>query len=458
VTSADGTQKDRKRGSIRVRGSSLQVRAYAGVDPVTHRDLYVSESVKGTDRAARREADKVLARLQAQVDTQRSAQTSVTLAYTLDEWLGTVELEDSTRDTYVGYIERTIRPVLGDVPISKLTTRTLELLYAELRRCRVRCDGRPFVEHRAADEHDCGRSKSTVHRCKPMAASTVRQIHAVISGALSAAVRWDWIATNPARGAQRPRQLPSQPDPPSPAEAAALVEGAFATDDDWGTLVWLVMTTGMRRGEVCALRWSRVDLDVGMLDVRRSYRLRYGVGVEKDTKTHQMRRIALDNESVVLLAEYKARCTQRMKDLGTTLTEDMYVFPRLASSTRPSPARPIRSRAATATSPADSTSTPTSTPCATTPPRSYSPLESTSGQSRDGWATVAAVPRRCGSTPRGLPELIGKQPRSLARVCPSDEPRRRSTIDGLPCRCLAGKAPFSTAPTGNCQESRPGDQ
>jgi integrase len=326
VTSADGTQKDRKRGSIRVRGSSLQVRAYAGVDPVTHRDLYVSESVKGTDRAARREADKVLARLQAQVDTQRSAQTSVTLAYTLDEWLGTVELEDSTRDTYVGYIERTIRPVLGDVPISKLTTRTLELLYAELRRCRVRCDGRPFVEHRAADEHDCGRSKCTVHRCKPMAASTVRQIHAVISGALSAAVRWDWIATNPARGAQRPRQLPSQPDPPSPAEAAALVEGAFATDDDWGTLVWLVMTTGMRRGEVCALRWSRVDLDVGMLDVRRSYRLRYGVGVEKDTKTHQMRRIALDNESVVLLAEYKARCTQRMKDLGTALTEDMYVF------------------------------------------------------------------------------------------------------------------------------------
>ncbi|MDT7754073.1 MAG: integrase, partial [Pseudonocardiales bacterium] len=138
MTSADGTQKDRKRGSIRVRGSSLQVRAYAGVDPVTHRDLYVSESVKGTDRAARREADKVLARLQAQVDTQRSAQTSVTLAYTLDEWLGTVELEDSTRDTYVGYIERTIRPVLGDVPISKLTTRTLELLYAELRRCRVR--------------------------------------------------------------------------------------------------------------------------------------------------------------------------------------------------------------------------------------------------------------------------------------------------------------------------------
>ena len=114
------------------------------------------------------------------------------------------------------------------------------------------------------------RSLVTAHACKPMATSTVRQVHAVISGALSAAVRWDWIAANPARGAVRPRQAPPQPDPPSPADAARIVDGAFAVDDDWGTLVWLVMTTGMRRGEVCALRWSRVDLDLGVVDVRRS--------------------------------------------------------------------------------------------------------------------------------------------------------------------------------------------
>ena len=86
-----------------------------------------------------------MARLQAEVDGQRSAQSSVTLGYMLDEWLRPVELEDSTRDTYVGYIERTIRPALGAVSIAKLSTRTLETFYAELRRCRMRCDGRPLL-------------------------------------------------------------------------------------------------------------------------------------------------------------------------------------------------------------------------------------------------------------------------------------------------------------------------
>jgi integrase len=64
-------------------GGSLQVRVLAVVDPMTRRDRYLSESVKGTDRAARRQADKVMARLQAEVDGQRSTQSNVTLGYTL---------------------------------------------------------------------------------------------------------------------------------------------------------------------------------------------------------------------------------------------------------------------------------------------------------------------------------------------------------------------------------------
>lgn len=273
------------------------------------------------------------------------------LGYALDEWLRTSEHEDSTREGYLGYIVRTIRPALGDVPVNKLTARMLESFYAELRRCRVRCDGRPFIEHKAVGEHDCQAAKCKPHTCKPMAASTVRQIHAIISGALNAAVRWDWISTNPTKTAQRPKQKPPQPDPPSPAVAARLVEAAFEMDDDWGTLVWLVMTTGIRRGEVCALRWSRVDLDEGVIEIRSSYTLRRGVGKVKDTKTHQMRRIALDTETIVLLREHRDRCQRRMADLGIEFTDDMYVFSECTTSIPASPTRRTPSPAATRTWP-----------------------------------------------------------------------------------------------------------
>ena len=152
-----------------------------------------------------------------------------------------------------------------------------------------------------------------------------------MSGALSAAERWGWIDANPARIAKRPKQPQPQPQPtpPSPSEAARLVDAAFAMDgelDDWGTLVWLVMTTGIRRGEVCALRWSRVDLGQGIIEVRSSYVLRKGVGRVKDTKTHQMRRIPLDTETTVLLCEHKDRCRQRLAELNVELADDMYVF------------------------------------------------------------------------------------------------------------------------------------
>ena len=325
MTSANGDE-GLPRG-IRQRGGSLQARVYAGLDPVTGKPRYLAETIKGTDKAARRRAAKALTRLQAEVDKQRAPESSVSLSHAIDEWLRATEIEDTTRRTYVGYIERTIKPAIGAVAITKLNARTLETLYGELRRCRARCDGRPFIEkHKSDSDHDCAKKKCVPHKCRPMAASTVRQIHSIISGTLTAAVRWDWLGSNPARVAQRPRAKAPEPDPPSAPEAARMLDAAFELDEDWGTLVWLVMTTGLRRGEVCALRWRDVDLDGETIDVRRNYVLHKGVGVEKDTKTHQMRRIALDSETVALLRDHRQRVSERLESLDQPFTGDCYVF------------------------------------------------------------------------------------------------------------------------------------
>jgi integrase len=96
---------------------------YAGDDPVTGRRAYRSETVAGTDRAARRKAEKARTRLLAEVDAQRAPTSTVSLAHVLTEWLGSVELEDTTRRTYVGYIDRTILPASGSIAADRQAQR-----------------------------------------------------------------------------------------------------------------------------------------------------------------------------------------------------------------------------------------------------------------------------------------------------------------------------------------------
>jgi hypothetical protein len=59
-----------------------------------------------------------------------------------------------------------------------------------------------------------------------MAASSIRQVHWIISAAMAAAVRWEWIRSNPADTARKPKQRPPQPEPPSVAEAARIIAAA----------------------------------------------------------------------------------------------------------------------------------------------------------------------------------------------------------------------------------------
>ncbi|MEV6603881.1 site-specific integrase [Kutzneria sp. NPDC051319] len=327
----------RQRGGIEQRGDTLRVSVYAGLDPVTGKRVYLRETVPGTDKAAEKRAEKALTRLLAQVDAQRVPETSVSLSHAIDEWMRVNEIEATTRHTYQGYIDRTIKPAIGSSPVKDITPRVLENFYAELRQCRIRCKGKAFIVHKTEHEHDCTADGCKAHLCRPMAAATVRQIHTIISGTMSTAERWQWITSNPARTAKQPRKKPPEPDPPSSSEAARLVEEAFRVDDDWGTLVWLVMTTGIRRGEACALRFSDIkgldaDLDSesgdveGILEVRRNYVKVAGVSVEKATKTHQMRRIALDSETMTLLREHRDRVRDRLKAVDKQFTPNLFVF------------------------------------------------------------------------------------------------------------------------------------
>ena len=75
-----------------------------------------------------------------------------------------------------------------------------------------------------------------------------------------------------------------------------------------------------------------------VIDLRRNW---VG-GKEKDTKTHQARRIALDSETVVLLRKHRDRVADRVRTLGQKFTDDLFVFSGTRSPDRKSALLPQR--------------------------------------------------------------------------------------------------------------------
>ena len=90
--------------------------------------------------------------------------------------------------------------------------------------------------------------------------------------------------------------------------------------------MWLAIVTGVRRGELCALQWRDVDLSTGVIALSRSIGQRNRDTWEKDTKDHQHRCIAVDEETVGILYEHRRRMKDRCAALGEPLPGDAYVF------------------------------------------------------------------------------------------------------------------------------------
>lgn len=332
MATSGGPQR-RSRGYIRQRGNSLTVQVFAGEDPVTGKKVYLTESTtKG-----QREAERIRTRLLAQADRQRQAESKANFGYVLDAWLTTHEVDPSTLASYKRSVEKRIKPALGSVALANITPRVLEAFYAELRRCRDRCDRKPFIEHRTAEPHDCeateGRSRKRCrpHKCLPYAAGTIRETHSIISGAMAAAVRWEWVTSNPADVAKTPKQPRPQPLPPSSTEASRIIASAAEADLAWGMFVWLAMITGARRGELCALRWHDIDLGRRVVEIRRNW----VDGVEKQTKTHQIRRISIDEMTTAMLAAHRERYRQQMLSLELEAEDSAFLFSYRPDFSRP---------------------------------------------------------------------------------------------------------------------------
>ena len=161
------------------------------------------------------------------------------------------------------------------------------------------------------------------------------KVHAIISAALSLAVRYEWIDRNPAERATLPRLRKRQPDPPSPKEAARLLNEVWREDEGFGLYLWAAMTTGARRGELLALRENRFDFEAQEVGFAKNYLVKQGQRIEKDTKTGEGRRVSLDPLTCELFAEHFRRRRAKLAAVGVTVPPGAFAFSPDPAGSRP---------------------------------------------------------------------------------------------------------------------------
>ena len=105
-----------------------------------------------------------------------------------------------------------------------------------------------------------------------------------------------------------------------------MITGARARNAALGLYLWLVVVTGVRRGELCGLQIRDIDLDRGLVHVAFNYVVRGGQHVRKDTKTHQDRWLAIDPDSCVLIENYLDEIRAAPVAVGVELRDDAYLF------------------------------------------------------------------------------------------------------------------------------------
>jgi integrase len=194
-------------------------------------------SFKGTKRDAEAELVRLMeiVRRGEHVDPAK-----LTLGEFLDRWeqgWANLQVGPKTRERYVELIRLHVRPHIGALPLHKLQPVQLAELHGELLK-------------------------------KGLSPRTVGHVHRVLHKALTVAVEWSLLSRNPAAIAKPPRVQIREIEIITVEQAQKILQ--CLRGRALYPIIALALATGMRRGELLALRWGDVDLDVGRIQVERS--------------------------------------------------------------------------------------------------------------------------------------------------------------------------------------------
>lgn len=297
-----------------------RLRVFTGVDR-RGRPIQVSRTIRG----GKRQAGAALARFVAEVSRGEVApRSSETLGEFLQIWLEHVRAtkEPTTARAYESHI-RAITSVV--VPPSKrpLGSKQLSALKA------ADLDGAYAIWLKQG-----------------LSRATVRHRHNILGAALHQAVKWDRIPRDVSDLASPPplrtRKIPRV----RPEQVRELITAAEEQNPTLLAAIALAAVLGARRGELCGLRWSDIDLDAGFLTIQRA--AKHGLDgrsvVIGDTKNHESRTLALDPFAVEVLRRHRVTAEKMASRAGVKLSPEGYVLtpPVTSSDFDPTGLTPVR--------------------------------------------------------------------------------------------------------------------
>jgi integrase len=292
------------KGHIRRRGEcSFELKFDAGRNPATGKRIIKYQSFKGTKREAQAKLAELLVAVAkgSHVDPNKITVAEFVRAR-IDHWEAAGDITTRTAERYRQLAENQIAPHLGAMVLQKLRPLHIEEWHVTLR-AKGRADGTGGVAPR-----------------------TIGHAHRVLSQALNDAAENDIVVRNVAQTKSAPR-VPDK-DMTIVQDVPAFI-AKMRPRARYFVPAMVSLFSGMRLGEVLALRWSRVDLDKNVIQVREAleHTTAFGIRFKQPKSKAGRREITLPDFLVDVLRDYrKSQLELRMKFGAGKLPDDALLF------------------------------------------------------------------------------------------------------------------------------------
>ena len=202
-------------------------------------------------------------------DVDLTEECRMTLGEWMDKWLDEYmifAIRESTLDSYRNITKNQVKKHIGHKPLSSLTTADIQRFYNKIKKE--------------------GRMKPKRDGSYELADSMVRKIHMMLHEALDTAVRERLIAKNPTNGTTIPKTNYPEKQILGDEQLETFLE-EIKKEEYWCDFFYVEVMVGLRRGEICGLKWSDIDFSANKLRVERSVGIKKGGGISiGETKTN----------------------------------------------------------------------------------------------------------------------------------------------------------------------------